>query len=114
MELVVFRLVQECLTNIHRHSGSTTAGIRIAREENQVTVDIQDEGHGMSPERLSEIQSGPSGVGIPGMRERLRQLEGEMKIESDSSGTRIFMTIPASKTTRSEADRIAESLETAV
>jgi len=103
MELVVFRLAQECLTNIHRHSRSKTAAIRIAREEDQITVDIRDKGCGMSPERLAEIQSGPSGVGIAGMRERLRQFEGDMKIESDSSGTRIFMTIPA-ETTRSEGD----------
>jgi signal transduction histidine kinase/response regulator of citrate/malate metabolism len=114
MELVVFRLVQESLTNIHRHSGSMTASIRIAREENQVTVDIQDEGHGMSAERLFEIQSGSSSVGIPGMRERLRQFEGEMKIESDSSGTRIFMTIPALKTEGSEGDRTGESLKAAI
>ena len=61
MELVVFRLVQECLTNIHRHSGSKTASIRIAREESQIVVDIGDAGNGMSVEGLSEIQSGGSG-----------------------------------------------------
>jgi two-component system, NarL family, sensor kinase len=94
MELVVFRLVQECLTNIHRHAGSKTASIRIAREKGQVTVDIRDKGKGMSPERLAETQSGVSGVGIRGMRERLSQFGGEMKMESGSSGTRIFVTIP--------------------
>ena len=51
----------------------------------------------MSAARLAEIQSGRSGVGIGGMRERLRQFEGTMKIESDSSGTRIFATIPLPK-----------------
>jgi PAS domain S-box-containing protein len=97
MELVIFRLVQECLTNIHRHSESETASIRIARESNLITLDIRDQGKGMSPARLSEIQSGRSGVGISGMRERLRQFEGTMNIESDSSGTRIFATIPFPK-----------------
>lgn len=94
MELVVFRLVQECLTNIHRHSGSKTASIRIAREQGHIAVDIRDTGKGMSPGRLIEIQSEGSGVGIRGMRERLRQFKGEIKIESDSNGTRVFVVIP--------------------
>src|ERR1700723_1558573 len=64
LELVIFRLVQECLTNIHRHSESETASIRIAHESNQITLDIRDQGKGMSPARLAEIQSGRSGVGI--------------------------------------------------
>jgi two-component system NarL family sensor kinase len=70
VELVVFRLVQECLTNIHRHSGSKTASIRIARESSQIIVEIRDQGKGMSPERLAEVQAGVSGVGIRGMRGR--------------------------------------------
>jgi signal transduction histidine kinase/FixJ family two-component response regulator len=97
MELVVFRLVQECLANIHRHSGSKTAIIRIAREEGRIAVDIRDTGKGMSAERLTEIQSGGSGVGICGMRERLRQFNGEMRMDSDSSGTRILVAIPLAK-----------------
>jgi PAS domain S-box-containing protein len=64
MELVIFRLVQECLTNIHRHSESKTASIQMARESNQITLDIRDQGKGMSPERLAEVQAGRSGVGI--------------------------------------------------
>ena len=75
MELVIFRLVQECLTNIHRHSGSRLASIRITRESEQVTVDIRDQGRGMSPERWPDYV-GRSGVGIQGMRERLLQFEG--------------------------------------
>jgi PAS domain S-box-containing protein len=97
MELVIFRLVQECLTNIHRHSESKTASIRLARESNQITLDIRDQGNGMLPARLAEIQSGRSGMGIRGMRERLRQFEGTMNIESGTSGTHIFATIPLPK-----------------
>jgi signal transduction histidine kinase len=111
MELVIFRLVQECLTNIHRHSESKTASIRIARESNQISLDIEDQGKGMSPRRLAEIQSGRSGVGISGMRERLRQFDGTMKIESDSSGTRIFATIPLPKTASPEDQSKAEPLQ---
>jgi two-component system, chemotaxis family, sensor kinase Cph1 len=94
MELVVFRLVQECLTNIHRHSGSKTASIRIARSRCDVTVEVHDQGQGMAPARFAEIQSGGAGVGIRGMRERLRQFSGEMKIDSDAQGTRVFVKIP--------------------
>ena len=114
MELVIFRLVQECLTNIHRHSESKTASIRIARESNQITLDIRDQGKGMSPERLAEIQSGRSGVGIGGMRERLRQFEGTMNIESDSSGTRVFATIPLPKAASPEDQSKAEPLQASV
>ena len=114
MELVIFRLVQECLTNVHRHSHSKTASIRMARELSQIALDIRDEGRGMSPERLTEIRSGRSGVGIRGMRERLRQVEGTMNIESGSFGTQIFVTIPIPKTTPSEEQRKTEPLQAAV
>jgi two-component system, NarL family, sensor kinase len=114
MELVIFRLVQECLTNIHRHSGSETASIRIARESNQVALDIRDQGKGMSPAGLAEIQSGRSGVGIGGMRERLRQFDGTMNIESDSSGTRVFATIPLPKSASAEDRSKAEPLQARV
>lgn len=114
MELVIFRLVQECLTNIHRHSKSKTASIRIARDSKQITLDIRDQGKGMSAERLAEIQSGRSGVGIRGMLERLRQFEGALKIESASSGTCVFATIPASKASIPEGQSSVESLQAAV
>jgi PAS domain S-box-containing protein len=111
LELVIFRLVQESLTNIHRHSESKTGSIRIDRESNQITLDIRDQGKGMSSDRMAEIQSGRSGVGIRGMRERLRQFEGTMNIESDSSGTRIFATIPLPKTASPEDQSKAEPLQ---
>ena len=114
LEMVIFRMVQECLTNIHRHSGSKTASIRIARESNQISLDIQDQGKGMSKERLGEVQAGASGVGIRGMKERLRQFKGEMKIASDSSGTRILVTIPVPKTAIPEDESNPESLQAAI
>jgi two-component system, NarL family, sensor kinase len=102
------------LTNIHRHSESKTASIQIARESHQITLDIRDQGKGMSPARLAEIQLGRSGVGISGMRERLRQFEGKMNIESDSSGTRIFATIPLPKSASSGDQSKTEPLESSV
>jgi PAS domain S-box-containing protein len=97
MELVIFRLVQECLTNIHRHSDSKTAFIQIRRSSDQVRLDIRDRGRGMSPERLAEVQSGRSGFGIRGMRERLRQFQGTLQITSGSKGTHIAVAIPLPK-----------------
>ena len=94
MELLIFRLVQECLTNIHRHSGSKTALIRIEREESSVHVEVEDQGKGMSPERLAEIQSQGTGVGIRGMRERVRHFRGDLVIESNGSGTKVYATLP--------------------
>jgi len=94
LEIAIFRLVQESLTNIHRHSNSKTASIRVARENGGVVADIRDQGSGMSAEKLVEIQSGSSGLGIRGMRERLRPLHGTLRMESDHNGTRIIATIP--------------------
>jgi PAS domain S-box-containing protein len=94
LELLLFRLVQESLTNIHRHSGSKTALIRIEREENTVHLRIEDQGRGMTPERLAEIQSHGTGVGIRGMRERVRHFRGDLVIESNRSGTRVHAILP--------------------
>jgi signal transduction histidine kinase len=100
MELAIFRMVQECLTNILRHAESKTASIHVARENESIRVEVQDQGKGMPPERLAGIQSRGSGVGIAGIRERLRQFQGEMNIESNSSGTRISASIPIPKEDR--------------
>jgi PAS domain S-box-containing protein len=100
VELAIFRLVQECLTNILRHSGSKTALIRIDRDGQSVRTEVQDNGNGISPERLSEIQAQGSGVGIRGIRERIRQFHGEMKIESNGSGTSVVVSIPMPKEAR--------------
>jgi two-component system NarL family sensor kinase len=97
MELAIFRLVQECLTNIHRHSGSKTAHIRLAREADRIYVEVQDQGQGMSQERIAEVRSRGAGVGIRGMRERVRQLHGELVIESDAGGTKISASFPTAQ-----------------
>jgi signal transduction histidine kinase len=97
MELVVFRLVQECLTNVHRHSGSRSARVRLVRQGDEVSIEVQDRGKGISPERLAEIQSKSTGVGIRGMRERLRQFGGELVIKSSGAGTTVFVTVPVPK-----------------
>jgi signal transduction histidine kinase len=106
MEIIIFRFVQEALTNVHRHSGSKTALILIDRDGDKVTVEVRDHGKGMSPERLAEIQTRGTGVGIRGMRERLLRFNGELSIQSDGSGTRISATL-LSKTVAPMQDRVA-------
>jgi len=85
MEIAIFRIVQECLTNIHRHSGSATAVIRIQKEGGDFTVQVRDFGRGIPEEKQREMTG--SGLGFGGMRERLRQLGGTLQVKSDSSGT---------------------------
>src|ERR1700683_113008 len=94
MELLIFRLIQESLTNIHRHSGSETALIQLERKENSIHVKVEDHGRGMSPERLAEIQSQGTGVGIRGMRERVRHFHGDLVVESDGLGTKVCASLP--------------------
>ena len=92
--MVLFRIVQECLTNIHRHSGSKRAIIRIVRKAEIVSLDIQDEGKGIPAEKLVSIQGQNAGVGISGIRERVRHLRGTVNIQSNPSGTTISVTLP--------------------
>jgi signal transduction histidine kinase len=94
-ETAVFRVVQECLTNVHRHSGSSVAKIRIARSNGHVRVEVEDRGKGIAPEKRAAMDSvGMPGVGIRGMRERLRQLGGNLEIKSNGEGTIVVAQLP--------------------
>jgi two-component system, NarL family, sensor kinase len=91
----MFRIVQECLTNIHRHSGSQLARIRIGRSDGQVSLQVEDRGKGIPPEKREAMESGGTpGVGIRGMRERLRQLGGTLEVRSNVSGTVVAARFP--------------------
>jgi len=88
MEIAVFRIVQECLTNIHRHSGSDVAAIRLFQEGDRLTVQVQDNGKGIPAEKQRQlVDLDRGGVGFAGMRERLRRLGGTLQIESKENGT---------------------------
>lgn len=108
LELVIFRLVQECLTNVHRHSESKSAAIRLGRAAGRVSLEVQDDGRGISPERMSEIQSQGSGVGIAGMRERIRPFDGDLSIHSNGRGTKISVTLFAAKVSATEASGLQQ------
>ncbi len=95
LELTLFRIVQECLTNIHRHSGSPSASVRLSRTQEQVQLEVSDEGRGISGEIQKRFSTGESsGVGLRGMRERVRQLGGEMNIRSSGSGAAVVVVLP--------------------
>jgi PAS domain S-box-containing protein len=100
LELALFRIVQETLTNVHRHSGSSTARITLNRLPSQVRLKVEDQGKGMSlpvPGEASEDRR-LLGVGISGIRERVRNLGGQMQIRSGSSGTVVEVLFPIEET----------------
>jgi PAS domain S-box-containing protein len=94
LELTIFRIVQEGLTNIHRHSGSKTATLRLSRSADSVLLRIEDHGKGITPEKLAALRAQRTGVGITGMRERVRHLKGVMDIQSNGTGATISVTFP--------------------
>ena len=94
LETAIFRIVQECLTNIHRHSGSKTAVIRILQENDQVTVVAEDAGKGIPGDKLRLNSGGQSGVGFRGIAERLRYLGGNLKLSADANGSVVTATMP--------------------
>ncbi len=94
LETTIFRIVQECLTNIHRHSASATASIRISRNSDGVSVEVRDHGKGISNSSRNASSPVTPGVGIQGMRERVRQLGGHLKIRSGTNGTTVSAILP--------------------
>jgi signal transduction histidine kinase len=93
MEIAIFRVVQECLTNIHRHSGSATASVRLNRTNDVVDVEISDTGQGIASDRLRGDRI-VSGVGLMGIEERMRQFGGSVKVTSSEKGTLVNAGIP--------------------
>jgi PAS domain S-box-containing protein len=100
-DTTLFRIAQEALTNIHRHSGSKTAKIRLIRSVTEVALEVQDTGGGMDPGTL-DFTGGAArlGVGIRGMSERMRQLRGRLEITSDRNGTTVRAVLPIHEATR--------------
>jgi signal transduction histidine kinase len=96
-ELALFRVLQESLTNVHRHSGSQVADIRLSVKEDIFTLEIEDRGKGVSRELFEEGGEdwmGALGVGVRGMNERMRQLGGKLEIVPRDKGTLVRATLP--------------------
>jgi signal transduction histidine kinase len=95
MEIAIFRVVQECLTNVHRHSGSSSAEVRLAHDGGRICMEIKDAGNGIPREKQEALRfSGQTGVGFRGMRERIAQLGGVLEIQSDEHGSVVKATLP--------------------
>ena len=103
IQTAIFRIVQECLTNVHRHSHTMKASVRLVAIDGHVTVAVKDSGKGIHVQDFAS--SGRVGVGIRGMRERVRQFGGEFEIQSDASGTTVTAVIPIKD--RAEAGQIS-------
>jgi len=98
VELALFRILQESLTNVHRHSGSSTATIRLSRGGGIAWLEVEDMGKGIPPtllEQSSEDWMGSLGVGLRGMNERMRQLGGKLEVYSREGGTVVVASVPA-------------------
>ncbi len=111
MELTLFRIVQEALTNVHRHSGSPTAQVELNRSETAVTLLICDQGKGLAkpePDQPSQ-ESSRFGVGIRGMRERVHQLGGTMKLHPGEPGTILQVVFPLDVIREIETSRYSEA-----
>jgi PAS domain S-box-containing protein len=105
IELALYRVVQEALTNIHLHSGSQKAHVRLKCGPDQAELTVADEGRGLLSEGMERggRQGAKLGVGIPGMRERIRQLEGQLEILADSNGTTLRVIVPLRKDQNEQA-----------
>ena len=107
--LSLFRVVQECLTNIHRHSESASAHIVVRRSSGEITLGISDDGKGIPLEIQSKISSGASsGVGLRGIRERIRQFGGRLEVHSGEGGTQVIATLPLPRLEGPEAQGVDE------
>lgn len=96
METGLFRVIQQSLANVHRHSGSLVACLRIKLDGDSVTVEISDEGCGIPAETLKGFYSNTrfAGVGITGMRERITHMGGQLNIRSSENGTTVEVRLP--------------------
>ncbi len=104
METALFRILQEALTNVHRHSGSRAVQVKVAIEKDRVILTVRDFGMGVPREVLDRFwKTGNVGVGLAGIRERLKELNGALEIESNLDGTLLRATIPRGQTDRSSS-----------
>jgi two-component system NarL family sensor kinase len=99
LELVLFRVLQESLTNVHRHSRSRKADVSVRLSEDKVVLRVRDYGKGIPQDVLDRFRRNGAhgGVGLAGMRERIHELGGQLEMNSDSRGTQVVATLPRSE-----------------
>jgi signal transduction histidine kinase len=95
-ELVLFRVLQESLTNVHRHSGASTASVTLTMDHGRLELQVSDNGNGIEQTRLAQVDEPGRqlGVGITGMRERVRKLGGRLDLQSSKAGTKLSVSVP--------------------
>jgi PAS domain S-box-containing protein len=112
VEMVLFRALQESLTNVHRHSQSPKVEIRIELENGQATLAVRDYGRGITPQQLGAISGGSDfGVGLTGMRERVNELGGIFEVLLENPGTSVRVTLPVAKAESRTAHATENSAE---
>ena len=96
IEMGLFRILQETLTNVHRHSGASVVSVGLEKGLEAVNFEVKDNGHGIAPELMERLQkiSTEAGVGLAGMRERVSELNGQLEMESNSHGTTVRVRVP--------------------
>ena len=111
-EIAVFRAVQECLANVHRHSGSSSCSVKLVRDGQELQLQVEDSGSGIPKEKLANVMSS-GGVGLRGMRERVRRLGGTLAIDSNESGTTVSIRLPIHSGKSASADSAPSNEEVA-
>ena len=98
IEIALFRVLQESLTNVHRHAGASQVSVGLRHQLEEIILEIRDDGHGIPAERLRRLSetSAETGVGFSGMRERMQELKGKLEIKSDKHGTSVQAFVPRS------------------
>lgn len=109
IETALFRILQEALTNVHRHSGSRSVEVRLSRDPSYVSLSIQDHGKGIPQDTLDLFQKNGTnvGVGLAGMRERIKELRGTLHLESGPKGTLLKAVVPIISAEETRARRSA-------
>ena len=107
IEIALFRALQEALTNVHRHASTPKVDIRLALDPNQIRMEIQDYGQGIPAEILRHLDTGvgKTGIGLAGMRERVRELGGSFTIGSSNQGTLLTVVLPLPANSESGATK---------
>jgi len=111
-EIAVFRAVQECLANVHRHSGSSSCSVKLVRNDHELQLQVQDSGSGIPKEKLPNVMS-LGGVGLRGMRELIRRLGGTLAIDSSGQGTTVTIKLPIQPAKSASRDGAAQNEEVA-
>ena len=95
-ELVLFRVLQESLTNVHRHSRASAAGVTLIIDQGRLELQVSDNGNGIEQTRLAQVNEPgrQMGVGVAGMRERVRKLGGRLELQSSKAGTKVTVSLP--------------------